>query len=219
MRIIDSPEDRTELALETESFLCENGRFTSVSALTFSARMPMIYLSGIQEFLYMSNYPSGNFTLISDIDLNGREIGDLSRFSGTFNGAGHTLSGFLSRAFVVGKNTGTIRNIIMENASVNGLLRVNNGSLEKITVRKTSCGTAVCETNNAKKRTFVDFGSVFGYVNCDHIVREVIVSGAFTVRSDGYEKVNFGVISGSAEFSNRRRVRQNYDRFFRGRKT
>lgn len=127
----------------------------AVSALTFSARMPMIYLSSIQEFLYMSNYPSGNFTLISDIDLNGREIGDLSRFSGTFNGAGHTLSGFSSRAFVVGKNTGTIRNIIIENASVNGLIRVNNGSLEKITVRKTSCGTAACETNNATMRDCV----------------------------------------------------------------
>ena len=52
---------------------------------------------------------------------------------------------------------------------------------------------------NAKKRTFIDFGSVIGYANCEHVISEGIVSGAFGVRSDGYEKVNFCVIIGRTD--------------------
>lgn len=121
----------------------------AASALTFSDRMPMIYLSNIQEFMYLENYPSGNFSLIADIDLDGREINRLRRFSGTFNGNGHTIKNFTAPVFVIEKNTGELRNFVLDGGATGGIVRTNNGVIENITVKNSHIYSAVTVTNHA----------------------------------------------------------------------
>lgn len=147
-----------------------------VSAATFSDRLPVIYLSNIQEFMYLENYPAGNFKLISDIDLGNHAINHLKRFSGTFDGNGHTISNFYAYNNIIDKNTGEIRNVILADSGTGGLLHTNNGVVENVTVKNMTFHSAMITTNHASVKNCVT-------ENC-------------TVRSGAMIKNNIGTVSG-----------------------
>ncbi len=123
---------------------------TVISALTFPQRMSLIGISTAQEFLYIENYPSGNFELSSDIDITGREFVTIKKFSGSFDGRGHTLSGFTSEnQTVIQKNTGSLLNFVIADSNVNSFVETNHGTIKNVDVRNTSCKTALIENNNS----------------------------------------------------------------------
>ncbi len=122
----------------------------AISALTFSQRMSLVSISTVQEFLYIENYPSGNFELSSDIDIAGKEFVTIKKFSGNFDGRGHTLSGFTSEnQSVIEKNTGNLSNFIITDSSVNSFVETNHGTIKNVEIKNTSCKTALIENNNS----------------------------------------------------------------------
>lgn len=185
----------------------------AVSALTFADRIPTIYLSNIQEFMYLENYPSGNFSLIADIDLDGREINHLRRFSGTFNGNGHTIKNFTAPFFVIEKNTGELRNFVLDGGKSGGIIRTNNGVIENVTVKNSHFYSAVTTTNHAAlknctvENSIIESGAVImnnsGTVSNVRIVSSELKSdgGSLCALGDtffvgGFIGINDGIVSG-----------------------
>lgn len=92
-------------------------------------------ISTFEELSKISENLEGNYHLKNDIDAAGKElkpIGDnLNKFTGTFDGKGYTISGLkigsvvsddkeIANAGIFANNYGTIKNLNIENAEVNG---------------------------------------------------------------------------------------------------
>lgn len=70
-----------------------------LSAIGFSDNVGIIRISNAEELSYIRNYPSGEYVLTKDIDMEGEEWKSISKFIGSINGNGHSIINI-----TVGKN-------------------------------------------------------------------------------------------------------------------
>ncbi len=58
--------------------------------------------------------PEDKVLLTADIDLTGKEIGEIAKFGGIFDGQGHTLKNLVTNHPLFTINTGTIQNVVLD---------------------------------------------------------------------------------------------------------
>ncbi|MBQ2256245.1 MAG: Ig-like domain-containing protein, partial [Clostridia bacterium] len=76
-----------------------------------------------EDLISVSNNPGKYFLQICDISMQGYSYTPISSFSGTYDGAGYTISdlsynGYATRAGLIATNTGTIKNVKLENCYI-----------------------------------------------------------------------------------------------------
>ncbi|GAA2907257.1 hypothetical protein JOD62_001200 [Microbacterium keratanolyticum] len=73
----------------------------------------------VADFSEMAAYPTQNYRVVADIDLSGSDVRIAATFAGTFDGGGHTLSGYTSPAGgLFAEVTGTVQEVALEDAAV-----------------------------------------------------------------------------------------------------
>lgn len=83
-------------------------------------------ISSVDDLLLVWENPSANYHLTKDIDLGGKQWACIQEFSGVFNGEGYKIYNFILSCTesttvnfgFIGKNTGTIKNLIFEDVSL-----------------------------------------------------------------------------------------------------
>ena len=161
-----------------------------------------------------TDYEGKFIKLTADIDLGGKEwtpIGGYYHcFKGTFDGDGHTVSNFTINSQyncigLFGKNNGTIMNLGVENAEINGydfvggVCGFNNGTIEGCyntgTVKGSSSVGGVCGSNS-------DGGTIKNCYSTDAVKGELNVGGVCGSNSSTIEDCyNTGAVSGNSETS------------------
>ena len=129
------------------------------SAITFSGKVGTVAIQDADDLIYLSHNSSGDYVLAADIDVGGKALKKLGKFTGTIDGDGHTLSNFtVEKGYWITKQNGTIQNLTIDKATLkNALIKTNNGTLNKVTVteakvtktrEKTAEHTAILMHNN-----------------------------------------------------------------------
>ncbi len=85
--------------------------------------------------------PNDKVLLTADIDLTGKELGEISKFAGIFDGQGHKIKNLVSNHPLFTMNTGTIQNVVIDasckftvETPVFGVIcATNQGTIENVT--------------------------------------------------------------------------------------
>lgn len=152
-------------------------------------------ISTKEEFYNMRNKPNGKYYLADDIVFDSEDFiykGDyyndgnhwdsMSSFSGVLDGCGHTITGLLGDNAIAGTNSGTIKNLTIDNCELTyGVVcGENNGTISNVIMSNCKCDAT-------------------GLVYMNHGSMEYCIS----MESDGgIASYNYGTISNCANYSN-----------------
>lgn len=136
------------------------------------------FVSNLEEFGAIGKNPSGNYILISDIDMSGVTWTPIPSFSGTIDGYGHTISnltltvnngdGSTSYYGLIGQNQGTVQNLVLDGFKID--ITKNADGLESL------CVGALCGLNS---------GTLSGVV-----VKNAMITVTHYQELDDLEKIN-----------------------------
>ena len=156
------------------------------------------YISTPEELLQWMSDPTARFVLIADINMTGVAYAPTGTFEGTFDGAGHAITGLTTSLFH--EVTGTVRNLTVEAAiavfpktglEYYGILANHlkgKGTVMQVTVR----GSITANMEN----TQYDIGGVVGVARGESVLKSC-VSYATLVGNAAYGEGSTGGIVGS----------------------
>ena len=169
------------------------------------------------HFINISRNPSANFELIDDIAFSG-EWGPISEFSGTLDGAGHTVSGLEITSWntnvgLIGILTGKVRNLTFDKAdlsitntssgdkSVNmGVIcGVNQGTIDNVQVKNTSISLNIGSTSNVsdyRAKAGLITGLNQGKIYDSHVYASQVEAITYTKSNDDRTTVAESVVGG-----------------------
>lgn len=170
-----------------------------------------------------------NITLDTDIDLTGKDwtpIGTSNRYSGTFDGGGHTITGltFTTNDVYAGlfghlNSAGTVKNVMMENVQITsnrssgfagGVAGFSDGTIENCSVSGSVSGTVYVGgvvgaqwegsitgcSSSATVKGMVHVGGVVGHTNGGGTLTACYATGNVTIEIDPIKKIYGGGLVG-----------------------
>jgi len=169
-----------------------------VSNVLFPKRIGTIEIEKASQLVYLRRFPSGDFLLTADLNLDGGKWKPVSEFEGTFDGDGFTIFNFVvaskSNAALFGKNSGEISNLKIDSASLSAgnavtnaaiLAAVNEGSIKNCAVTgstltasgKESVGMLAAVNTGVISGCYTD-GSLTGGTNVGGLVGLHYINGS-----------------------------------------
>lgn len=140
-----------------------------LSAAGFSGNVGTIRISNAGELSYIRNYPSGDYVLTQDIDMEKGEWKSIAKYEGSLNGNGHSILNItVGKDGIIGENLGTISSLTLSNVQYTDfepgkefgtLVTVNRGSVLSCTISPADgnanpaanvlvgCNYGICENN------------------------------------------------------------------------
>ena len=170
-----------------------------------------------------------NITLDTDIDLTGKDwtpIGTSNRYSGTFDGGGHTITGltFTTNDVYAGlfghlNSAGTVKNVMMEDVQITsnrssgfagGVAGFSDGTIENCSVSGSVSGTVYVGgvvgaqwegsitgcSSSATVKGMVHVGGVVGHTNGGGTLTACYATGNVTIEIDPIKKIYGGGLVG-----------------------
>ena len=170
-----------------------------------------------------------NITLTADIDLTGKDwtpIGTSNRYSGTFDGGGHTITGltFTTNDVYAGlfghlNSAGTVKNVMMEDVQITsnrssgfagGVAGFSDGTIENCSVSGSVSGTVYVGgvvgaqwegsitgcSSSATVKGMVYVGGVVGHTNGGGTLTACYATGNVTIEIDPIKKIYGGGLVG-----------------------
>ena len=120
------------------------------SASGFSGRVGTITISNAEELSFIRNYPSGEYVITQDIDMNGEEWKSIPKYKGSINGNGHCILNInIGKDGFIEENLGTISSLTLSGVrymefepgkEFGTLVKINRGSV-------LSCGISSDDVN------------------------------------------------------------------------
>ncbi|MGP6177653.1 metallophosphoesterase [Microbacterium sp. A196] len=113
------------------------------------------------DFAEIGTYPAESYRLIADVDLTGTDARIAPVFSGTFDGDGHTVTGYRSETGgLFAEVTGTVRKLALVDAEV-----VSTASEVGLLVDRLAAGAAVAEVRTSGSISgAATVGGIVGYL-------------------------------------------------------
>lgn len=109
------------------------------SASSFSGRVGTITISNAEELSCIRNYPSGEYMITQDIDMNGKEWKSIPKYKGSINGNGHCILNInIGKDGFIEENLGTISSLTLSGVrymefepgkEFGTLVKINRGSV------------------------------------------------------------------------------------------
>ena len=170
-----------------------------------------------------------NITLTADIDLTGKDwtpIGTSNRYSGTFDGGGHTITGltFTTNDVYAGlfghlNSAGTVKNVMMEDVQITsnrssgfagGVAGFSDGTIENCSVSGSVSGTVYVGgvvgaqwegsitgcSSSATVKGMVNVGGVVGHTNGGGTLTACYATGNVIIELDPVKNISGGGLVG-----------------------
>lgn len=109
------------------------------SAAGFSGNVGIVSLSSAEELSYLRNYPSGEYVLTADIDMEEEQWKSIPKYEGSINGNGHSILNItIGKDGFIAENLGKISSLKLSNVQYTdfepdekfgALVRLNRGSV------------------------------------------------------------------------------------------
>ncbi len=136
------------------------------SCVASKTMMPAVYISSVSDLEGVADHPDYVYIVTADFDASGFDA-DIINFSGSFDGDYHIISG-LGQAMFNSIQGGTVKNVILDDVSINGLSHV--GAIANTATgssRIYNCGVLSTSDNSSISSTGGCAGGIVGMIEDD----------------------------------------------------